>query len=82
MLKFKTVTKTVEELEDVICNICGKPCIDSCDMNYEYVTVAGSFGYCSGHDTEEVRAHICVACYDKHLVPLFTIDPVVEDVFI
>lgn len=49
---------------DIICDKCGKSCIDDSGMNYEYATIKVCWGYGSKKDTERHEAHICEKCYD------------------
>ena len=62
-IKNKRVTEP--KLVDITCDICGKSCRDSADMNYECVSFAGSWGYMSHKDTENWSCDICEPCADK-----------------
>lgn len=65
MIKYKNVTKTILETEDVICNKCGESCKDKENMNYEgLIEVSVLGGFCSkyiGDDTEYVFS-LCEKC--------------------
>lgn len=62
-LKNKRVTEL--KLVDITCDICGKSCRDKMDMNYEMVSLSGSWGYCSHKDGTAWNCDICEGCADK-----------------
>lgn len=62
-IKNKRVTEP--KLVDITCDVCGESCRDKADMNYECISLAGSWGYCSGRDTETWHCDICELCADK-----------------
>ncbi len=53
------------KLVDVTCDVCGKSCRDKHDVNYEHVTLKGSWGYGSGKDGTSWECEICEDCSDK-----------------
>ena len=63
VIKDKTVTE--RKLMGITCDVCGKSCRDDQDMNYEYISFAGSWGYCSRKDTENWSCDLCEPCADK-----------------
>ena len=65
MKKIKTTIKEIEEIEDVLCDICGKSCRDGYDMNYEFSTLSASWGYGSHKDSERWYGEFCESCSDK-----------------
>lgn len=65
MKKIKKATKEIEELEDLICDICGKSCRDHLDMNYEFSTLSASWGYGSSKDTTQWHGDFCENCSNK-----------------
>jgi hypothetical protein len=65
MYKTKITSKKVEVLKDVICDSCGKSCMDSIKLNYEYLTLTGYWGYGSKKDGQKWEAHICEKCVDR-----------------
>lgn len=50
--------------KDILCDKCGKSCIDSIGMNYEYASVSVIWGYGSRKDEQKHEAQICEPCYD------------------
>lgn len=50
--------------EDIICDKCGKSCLNSTEMNFEYATITAHWGYGSNKDLEKHEAHVCEKCYD------------------
>ena len=65
MKKIGKVIKEREELEDIICDICGKSCRDKYDMNYEFSELSASWGYGSHRDTEQWNVEFCEDCSNK-----------------
>ena len=68
MRKMKSVERKVQELEDILCDLCGK----SCMKGHEYVSMELSayWGYASRHDLEIWSADICEDCVEQKLEPL------------
>ena len=56
---------TEPKLIDITCDICGKSCRDKMDMNYEMVSLAGSWGYCSQKDGQSWLCDMCEGCADR-----------------
>ena len=54
-----------EWLQDVTCDKCGKSCLDSEGMNFEYAEIKAHWGYMSGKDLESHTAQVCEKCYDE-----------------
>jgi len=65
MRKIKKATREIEELEDIICDICGKSCKDDLNMNYEFSTLSASWGYGSHADTTQWYGEFCESCSGK-----------------
>ncbi len=63
----KKIKKEVSVLEDVICDSCGKSCIDKSGMNFEFMEMKANWGYGSKKDMEQWTAHICENCVDEKL---------------
>lgn len=79
MEKFKLALKSVREVADILCNICGESCkipIGGGCFNIEAVTVKADFGYGSDRDGEHHEAHLCQGCYEARLLPLFTLNAI------
>ena len=62
-IKDKRVTEP--KLVDITCDICGHSCRDNMDMNYEMVSLQGSWGYCSNKDGTTWDCDICETCADR-----------------
>ncbi len=77
MLKKKEAMQKVLVTEDVICNICEASCnrAPEREVSYEYALISANWGYFSPKDLDEHEAHVCYACYEEKLMPLFKIDP-------
>ena len=56
--------KTHELLDDVICDKCGKSCMDDIKNGFEFATISAHWGYGSNKDLEDHEAHVCEKCYD------------------
>lgn len=59
------VQAQVEQLTDILCDLCGNTCRDSMGINYEYATLKATWGYNSNKDCQHHEAHICEKCYDN-----------------
>lgn len=61
------VTKRIEQnvLKDIICNCCGKSCLDSHGVNFEYAHLVANWGYGSSRDTEVWFCELCEDCAVK-----------------
>jgi len=62
-IKNKKVTEP--KLVDITCDVCGKSCRDKMDMNYEMISLQGSWGYCSRKDGLNWLCDLCEDCADK-----------------
>jgi len=62
---YKDQVVEVKILEDVICDVCGKSCRDSDNLNFEYATLHADWGHCSNKDGIGWTGHICYRCADK-----------------
>lgn len=81
MLKTRSVTKQVEEIEDIICNVCGKSAQrGGCDFEgiVEYELKCG-YGSELG-DGKSFHFTICDVCMRDKVFPLFKIPPLIFDV--
>lgn len=56
--------KDTDIYEDVICDKCGKSCLDSEAMNFEYASIEACWGFCTRKDAEHHTAELCEDCYD------------------
>ncbi len=64
--KNREVTKVVQELEEVICNQCGKVIKSKNGMHQEEVcSVHKAWGYFSDKDMEVHDFDLCESCYDR-----------------
>lgn len=79
MLKTKKeiVFEEVDVVKDVICNMCGKPCVQPFNGQWEYGLLSANWGYGSNRDGRVEKSHICPDCYED-LVDLFVIKPTCE----
>lgn len=57
--------KEVEEVSDILCDICGTSTKVAEYADYEYAYLAADFGYGTSYDMEAHRCHICIKCYLK-----------------
>jgi superfamily II helicase len=65
MKKFITIEKKVEEVEDIICDICGKSCMD--EWGSFAIEIKKYWGFSSKKDLEYWEADICEDCVDDKL---------------
>ena len=65
MRQIKNKRITEPKLVDITCDICGKSCRDSADMNYEMACLRGHWGYMSRKDGTRWCCDICEDCADK-----------------
>jgi hypothetical protein len=56
--------KLTDVWQDIICDKCGKSCLDKEGMNFEYATVEAYWGYGSDKDLYHDEAQVCEQCYD------------------
>jgi hypothetical protein len=66
MRKYKKVLKN--DLEDVLCDICGKSCLDARypdPLMAEFATLEANWGYLSKKDGEQLSLEMCESCFDK-----------------
>jgi len=58
------LTKEIEQqvLQDIKCNCCGKSCLDSQGVNFEYAHLVAHWGYYSQRDTEVWFCELCEEC--------------------
>jgi hypothetical protein len=66
MRKYKKVLKN--ELEDIICDVCSKSCLDERFPEIElaeFATIEANWGYLSKKDGERFNWEICEECFDK-----------------
>lgn len=78
MRKFRKALSKV--LDDIVCDICGKSCIDpvcgqSDPQMAEYAVLEASWGYCSRKDEEQYRCEMCEDCFDKLKIHLESLKP-------
>lgn len=68
MMIKKKVRRYVRQIEDVICNKCGKSCkviLDDKTFTYEHANIYTTWGYGSERDGEAHDAHLCEQCFYK-----------------
>lgn len=65
MKQYKIVEKKDLEVDDVICDSCGKSCYNG--TNFEFIELVNHWGYGSKHDMETWEAQICEECADTKL---------------
>ncbi len=79
MIQIKTKKKVVtkEEVEEVVCDMCGSSCAKEVfqykgktEKRYEYMTLEAYWGYYSSKDFEYWCAQICETCVDTRLSAL------------
>lgn len=65
MILTKSVSRSVDEIDDILCDSCGK----SCKMlgAFVYIPIVVKWGYGSKYDCEEWTAQICEACTETKL---------------
>lgn len=69
------VAKEVEEVSNVVCNMCGEEIKKDEYGNFaDYVTINKTWGYLSNMDGEKHSADICQECYMK-IIGKFAISP-------
>lgn len=62
----KIAEKTIEVIDDVVCDICNKSCKD-CHENMESASLTAYWGYSSKKDGQQYEVDICENCFDKTL---------------
>jgi hypothetical protein len=68
MKTYKTETRMVQTVDQVYCNKCGRPMINSNGHCGEGTTVEASFGYGSNKDGLVESWSLCDSCYDALIV--------------
>lgn len=67
MRKYKKVLK--DELEDVVCDVCGKSCVsgtlEAFGVGAEFAVLRADWGYGSRKDGESFMLEMCEDCFDK-----------------
>jgi len=64
----KTKKQPVEEVVNIICDICEKSC--KIDDHLEYMRLQANWGYYSKNDLTKWTAQVCEKCVLEKLVPL------------
>lgn len=59
------VYKQITEINDILCDCCGKSCKTS--LGFEYLDLKTTWGYDSKKDSQEWSAQICEKCVDEKL---------------
>lgn len=62
----KIAQKTIEVIDDIECDICGKTCKDHME-NFENASLTAYWGYSSKKDGQQYDIDICENCFDKTL---------------
>ncbi len=66
MRVYKTVAIKKQELDEVICNLCGDHIKKDAFGNFEdYLEINKTWGYASNRDGETHRIDICQKCFEK-----------------
>ena len=60
----KIANKTIEVIDDIICDICGNNCKDKLE-NIESAALTAYWGYTSRKDGQQFELDICENCFDK-----------------
>lgn len=64
--KNQEATKVVQELEEIVCNQCGRVIeIENGIQKEDVCTVHKKWGYFSNKDMEEHGFDLCESCYDR-----------------
>jgi len=67
MRKYRKVLK--DEVEDIVCDVCGRSCLTDCSMGdpamSEYATLEAVWGYCSKKDGERYTCEMCEDCFGR-----------------
>ena len=61
----KANLKEVVEVEDIICDCCGKTC--DTDTGFEYLTMTAQWGFMTKKDFQKWEADVCEKCVDEKL---------------
>jgi hypothetical protein len=69
MIKYKYIYRFIEEIEDIICDMCGGSCKKDLDI-LDCIIIDHKWGYGSNLDGEQWTAHICADCAENKLKPL------------
>jgi hypothetical protein len=65
MKLFRWVAREVQEVDDIVCNRCGKTTSTAAGYGgFEAATLSARWGYGSRKDTQVHEAHLCETCYD------------------
>jgi hypothetical protein len=59
--------KTVEVLDDVNCDVCGKSTTNHKDVGPDYATLESCWGYGSRNDGSKYSIDICESCFNETL---------------
>lgn len=62
----KIAKKTIEVIDDIECDICGKNCKDHMG-NFENASLTAYWGFTSKKDSQQYDIDICENCFDKTL---------------
>lgn len=62
----KIASKTIEVIDDVSCDVCGKNCKDGLE-NIESALLTAYWGFTSKKDGQNYEIDICEECFDKTL---------------
>ncbi len=66
MIKSEIMQREVEEVVNILCDICGTSCKSAdIDRQWEYAYLSANWGYGSTMDGEAHRCHLCSSCYRK-----------------
>ena len=59
--------KTIQVLDQTLCDVCGKTCTDDFYNNHENATIEANWGYNSGRDGQKFEIHLCENCFGNTL---------------
>jgi len=63
---YKKVRRSIQELDDIICDICKRT--TKLERDFEYAELRADWGYETDWDTERHSVDICVNCYYQFIV--------------
>ncbi len=66
MRTYKTISVKKQEIEEIYCNVCGKP-IQKNNHGYfeDHLHIEKTWGYNSKYDGETHHIDVCQSCYEK-----------------
>ena len=65
MQVYQTQVTDVSVIADIICDVCGKSCLDKEVLNFERAILHADWGYGSNKDGTIWNCDVCESCADK-----------------